>query len=268
MLTAVAPSRRSQVETLAAQVRRCARCGEPAAILVRVLTADDRRWEPGDRVPPPSTCRRATFRCQSCGAVLEHVPVGARRVLLVAPVAFGALVTGFGTLLVIALTIAGSPDGGLDKLACLAPLFAVQFVPLAIVLWRSIALRRWPVVDAPRPALTRRAPEAPWRRCSCGEPARVVAVVQERVRGAPVGRVYEHSCSTCKRTFVVYGRSAIAFAMVASAFLTGAAAVFLLHPQNVWVGVVLAAASAFGWALSAARIVGRFRHPEVRPIVF
>jgi len=158
-------------------------------------------------------------------------------------------------------------------LACLLPPCAAM-LGAVYVLWRRwTAERRWPPVDAPRPALARpyRAGTPSARRCACGASAPVVRVVQERLKHIlPIGKVREHSCAACGRTFNVHDRWAVAFASLAASILSAAGAFVVLVPpgSSRWIGYVLLALGVGAWSVPIARVAARARHPIVGPTQF
>lgn len=187
---------------------------------------------------------------------------------------------GFGTLLFAAMTITGrvSLAEGLGQLLCVGSMLAGHLAVLVAIARPLLAERRWPIVDAPRPQLTRPAYGLARRRCECGAPARNVRIVQVRLRRMiPIGEVHEYSCDACKRTFNVHDGWSVAFSMGSAAFLTGVGALVTMFPpgsavgaesSNRWFGIGLLAIGVLTWIVPTLRIGQRLRHWGVPPTRF
>lgn len=205
--------------------------------------------------------------------------LGPLRVLGLLVVASGALFMGLGALLFTAQAIRGVEYGDpLGSLACVG----ITFVGLALALVRLVrphlAVRRWPIAHAPRPAVTLGPPAHHSRLCLCGGAAPVARVVPIRLKGIlPIGAVYEHACPECKATFNVHDVRGVVFSGFAATFLSAAGALISAVPpgsamgaadQNRWIGMGLLAIGVLAFGVPIARVVGRLRHPLARPSRF
>ena len=249
-------------------------------MLVEAWGAGLARWVPGGIDPLPAPLRRGVFRCQSCGAAFDWARRGCLHVVLVVALAPLALMMGFGTLLFCAMTIAGrvSLAEGLGQIFCVGSVLTGLIALLVSIARPLLAERRWPIVDAPRPSLTKPASGLASRRCECGSAARNVRIVQVRLRGMiPIGEIHEYSCPACKRTFNLHNGWSVAFSMGSAAFLTAVGALVTAFPpgsavgaesSNRWFGVGLLAIGVLTWIVPTVRIAGRLRHRGVPPTRF
>lgn len=145
------------------EVRRCAQCGQPAAICVT-------EWQHTTLGMPIGIATR-DFSCQACGAAFSLDP---KRDLWI-----------WGTL------------AALFSCTCIGALH-----PAAVTLWKAWPYLKNPVVPgAEAPVIRYRAGE-PARRCAkCGGVAVCVRVTRRSTNGIPTGTDYEYECRGCRRQF-------------------------------------------------------------------
>ncbi|MCB9678116.1 MAG: hypothetical protein H6737_23650 [Alphaproteobacteria bacterium] len=249
-------------------IRRCARCGEPAVVVVR-------RWERRAVFGLVSTGRtgRLDLRCQSCGAAVSIWDSPVQRAML------GVASVQAGLVGVFLLVLAGEAvrEG-------LSPWVALGFAYVGALVtglsafashhfytsWQ--APRRSPVVPIARvPAMRFPEPE-PARRCTCGGLAPATAVKARAVTLVPAGVDTTHTCSSCQRSFTVPDDVSLGFFGVAGAILTPLLGVVAVHPpgeaaltdaNTLFLLGVIGFFVLLAWGFLALGVRNRSRHPVV-----
>lgn len=250
------------------EVRRCAACGEPAMVAVRV-------WGTRRMLGLVSTgeTSRVDLRCQACGAAVTFMPAPRVRAV-VGSLIFGQLgAIGLFVMLGGVASVGETPALGLGLLAtggCLAAVSALAVRTFVRPWWSE---RSNPVVPgAPRPVVRYDAAE-PARRCGCGEVAPVTEVIAHSTNFVPTGTDTTHACPACGARFTVSDDWGIAFnALVAAVFVPLAALAVEYPPGSAdgwdWgdgllvAGLVAAALGAV--VMLGLAIVARARHPVAR----
>lgn len=210
------------------EVRRCAKCAEPAVVLVF-------EWKHTYNGISSGTSTR-DYRCQSCGARFSiHPKVSSWTFIVIGLVlAWGVLPLGF--------TIFGW--------------------------WRLRRDSINPVVPgAPRP-LMRFKDGPPQRRCgTCQHPVALTRVTRRASRGMPTGTEYEYACQPCKKTFVIeslWGHCVSIMGAGLLAAITGGLLIAATHPGWRYGGGAVALALTVFWVIQTAqRIANHFSHPVI-----
>lgn len=213
--------------------------------------------------------------CQECGASVRLPPAFGRVGRWIGGLACAsfAVLTSLGTL-VVALT---ARQDALIGIAVFGSFSVLSWFLTFRLLGPEVAMRRWPIaVGAPIPPLRHPAPEEParpedaMRRCRCGSAARCAEVLEQRVRGLPIGRRYVFVCEACRATFTIDDAAHTAFLWTAAAGLAGATWLLALHPPGAAVGAadtnrwfaLPVGLGALGYvALSCRALVRRTQHP-------
>lgn len=217
---------------LPAEIRRCARCGHVALVVVRA-------WQ--HRMVGINTgTRTLQLRCQSCGIeVVLHSEktIRAERIL------------GF----------------------LLMPAIIPGIIFLASARKKARAWTDNPVVEGAAPRDEQRA-GPPSRRCDCSGTAECVAIVRKGTWTRPVGTRCDYRCTRCGKGFAVHDVGGVVFASLIASVLFAAGAIVIIHPPGAAVGaeesnrcigfgmVVLGVLASLVFAL---RLRGRLAHPVV-----
>lgn len=180
----------AQASSAETEVRRCAKCGEAAVLLVT-------EWHHTFWGVSTQQSTR-DFRCHGCGAKFSLVPRSRSIVFIVMGLIMGCAVFPLG------FSIWGWLELQREKKNPVVP---------------GASLPRLRYRDGP-----------PVRRCDCGHEAVITKVTKESINGLPTGIEYQYRCEQCQRGFIIdspWGHcvavfSSLCFLGVAAAFFWGA----------------------------------------------
>lgn len=163
------------------EIRRCARCGEAAAICVT-------EWQHATMGLKTGSSTR-DFACQRCGAAFSLDP---KRELWV-----------WGVM------------AALLSCTCIGAIH-----PAAVTVWKAWPYLKNPIVPGAEAPVIRYRPGIPARRCAkCGGTAPCVKVTRRRTNGIPTGTDFEYTCRGCGRRFTTVSAGSHVFTAVAAPIL-------------------------------------------------
>ena len=225
------------------EIRRCARCGEPALICIR----DWGHVIAGIQTP----ARTLELACQRCGAKVTLQPrskIRAARILayVMIPAVIPALI-----------------------FFARARRMARPWTENPVVAGVGEPARR--AADGTLVAVVGERPRGPAaRKCQCGAAAPCVKISQRRLWDRPVGTRHTHACTACGRSFVVQDGTGLVFHGLVALGLCAAGVVLVADPPgsgvgaargNQGFGVGLIVLGALGLALLAGQLRARGAHP-------
>lgn len=237
-------------------IRRCWRCGEAASVVVR-------DWGPSSA---PFFAKNATQKdwvCQSCGRSFRTRHRWRRLIFGLPLIPILALAPLGG-----ALTLLSEPSLGTLLFTGIVCLFSLVF--FTVFIGPFVALVLSPVrPDAPMPPMRFKFVE-PERRCTCGEGARCVQIVEQRTRGIKTGVDYHYSCAHCGKSFTIESIGGSLNTVIVGGLLSAGAGFALSYAASFsWLGIGIAVAVLLlglgAIALTAGRVVNRIRHPRIQP---
>lgn len=249
-------------------VRRCAQCGQAAAVCVKAWGSASAVL--GVPIGPTSGVAREDFLCQACGVGFALESPAKRRFLGCLGLMFVGLLGPFALLMGLLSLLKQDPA------APIVVVVGLFFTGVEYLVWRWMDAparvhRQNPVVpNAPPPTLRFHAPEPPARRCSCGAAARCVGVTDHQARGVSQGTETKHRCDACGREFSIDSvRGLVTLAVGVVVFVAIGVGLLVSAPGQGWgawtcAGVVTLFGAAGALALVAA-LVGRVRHPTTAP---
>ncbi|MEQ1503953.1 MAG: hypothetical protein ABMB14_17055 [Myxococcota bacterium] len=241
-----------------AEVRRCARCGQPMVVAVRTWDRQTSVYGlPTGTTPGGGGLQ---YACQGCGhgfllakpslATWIVAPLGLMFVAIAALILVGGIVAMMPALLLVG---------------------AVTFGIGAAITWSMVGpfvhQLRNPVVPGAMVPPLRFTGAEPGRRCRCGQEARCVEVTANRTNGVYTGTEYAYRCGACDRTFTIESPMSAATMTIAGA-VVGAIAYATVPTDAVeWSDWACPGITGFlavaAVVMVTTRAVARIRHPQI-----